>query len=121
MTNLRAIQHSPSAQAGFVPKLTTTLTVIGQKNPVSSHVALLRRMLTNPLVYGDAIVRHDSSVQILADVSVTFNDDLERSVGDSASFFTDGNRLEQHLRETETFGADSDDVSVWELVGILPV
>ena len=75
----------------------------------------------NPFLYGDAIVRHDSGVQILADVSVSFNVDLERSVGDSASFFTDGTRLEQHLRATETFGADSDDVSVWELVGILPV
>ena len=78
-------------------------------------------MLTNPLEYGDAIVQHDSGVQILADVSVAFHDALTRSVVDSASFFANETRLEQHLRAAETFGAYSDDVSVWELVGILPV
>ena len=29
--------------------------------------------------------------------------------------------LEQHFHVMETFSADSDDVSVWELVGLLPV
>ena len=107
MLCLRAIQHSPSAWAGFVPKLTTTLTVTETKAPVLSHVAFLRHMLTNPLEYGDA-----SGVQILADASVAVHDALERSVVDFASFFASETRLEQNLRATETFGAYSDDVSV---------
>ena len=121
VTSLRAIQHSPSAWAGFVPKLTTTLTVTETIIPVLTHVAFLRRMFTNPLEYGDAILQHDSGVQILADVSVAFHDALERSVVDSARYFANETQLEQHLLATETFGAYSAHVSVRELVGILPV
>ena len=40
--------------AGFVPKLTTTLTVTETKIPVLAHVAFLCRTLTNPLEHGDA-------------------------------------------------------------------
>ena len=113
VTGPRAVQHLPSAWAGFLPKLTTTLTVSETKNnPVLSHVAFLRRKLTNPLEYGDAIVQPDPGVQILADVSVAFHDALKRSVVDPHSFFANETRLEQHLRATETFGAYIDDVSV---------
>ena len=47
--------------------------------------------------------------QVFADVNVTLLDVLERSV------------VEQHFHATETFGADRDDVSVWELVGLILV
>ena len=63
-----ATQHSPSAWAGFAPKLTTTLAVTETKIPVLVHVTFLRCTLANPLEYADAIVQHDSGVQILADV-----------------------------------------------------
>ena len=51
--------------------------------------------------------QHDSGVQFLAGGNVTLLDVLERSV------------VEQHFHATETPGADRDEVSVWELVGIL--
>ena len=111
VTSPRAIQHSPSAWAGFVPKMTTMLTVT-EKNPCIISRCILRRMLTNPLEYVDAIAQHDSSMQILPGVSVACHDALERSVVDSASFSANETLLEDHLRATETFGAYSDDVSV---------
>ena len=55
--SLRSIPQFPSAWASFV----------------LSHVAFLRRVLTNPLEHGDAIVQHDSDVQILASVSVALH------------------------------------------------
>ena len=100
----RAVQHSPSAWASFVPKLTKMFTVAETNVP--------RRVLANALEYGDAIVQHDSGVQTLARVSVAFHNALGRSVVDSACFFANETRLEQHLQATETFGARSDDVSV---------
>merc|ERR1712135_180095 len=81
----------------------------------------LRHALTNPLEHGRAAWQHDIGVQILADVNVALHDALERSVVDPTGFFTDETWLEQHFCATETFGADSDDVSVWELVGLLLV
>ena len=46
---------------------------------------------------------------------------LERIVVDSNGSFTNEIWLEQHFHVKETFSADSDDVSVWELVdGIDP-
>ena len=43
------------------------------------------------------------------------HDVLERSVVDSGIW------LEQNFDATDTFGTDSDDVSVWELVGLFLV
>ena len=90
-------------------KGSTCALILNQtKNFGMTHVAFLRRVLTNPLEYGDAIVLHDSGLQILAGVSVTFHNALGRSVVDSASFFVNETSLEQHVRATETFGARSD-------------
>ena len=58
--SLRATQHSPSAWANFAPKLTTMLTGYRSKNPVIAHIAFLRRVVTNHLEHGGAIVQHDS-------------------------------------------------------------
>ena len=66
-------------------------------------------------------VPHGIDVQILADVSVTLRVVLGRSVVTSASFFTSGVWLEQHFRATETFGANSVEVFVWELASLLLV
>ena len=57
--------------------------------------------------------RHD--VQILADVNVTLHKLKERSVVESA---VQRNLAGITLHATETFGANNDDVSVWELVGL---
>ena len=46
---------------------------------------------------------------------------LERSDVDSACSFSGEAWLEQLFRATETFGANSDDVPVWELAGLLLV
>ena len=48
--------------------------------------------------------------------NVTFYVVQGRSVVDSAGSFIIEIWLEQHVHATETFGADSDDVSIWELV-----
>ena len=59
---------SPLSSSTAFRLLFQTLTVAEAKNPVSAHVAILRHTLTNLLEHGDAIVPHDSGVQILADV-----------------------------------------------------
>ena len=59
MPSLCAIQHSPSAWANFVPKLTSPNTVHETKKPVKAHVACLLHVLTHALDHG---------VEILADV-----------------------------------------------------
>ena len=71
VSNIRAIQNFPSAWASFVPKLTTMFTVTETKILGVTHVAFISHLLTNPLEHGDAIVQHDSGLQILADVYVT--------------------------------------------------
>ena len=53
---------------------------------------------------------------ILADVSVTLHEAQVRSVVDSAVFSGRETCLEECFRETEAFGADCVDVSVWEYV-----
>ena len=94
----------PQAWASFVPKVTTMFTV-------TKNSCLRSRCVSSPyahqsLGYGDAIVHHDSGVQILAGVSVAFHNALGRSVVDSAGFVVNETLLEQHLRATETFGSD---------------
>ena len=49
----------------------------------------------------------------LADVNGTLHDVVDRSVVESAGFFTRGTWLDKHFHATETFGAIDDDVSVW--------
>ena len=69
VSSLCATQHSPSAWADFVPKLTSTLTVTENKKILSQLMLhFFAILLTNPLEHGDAIVQHDSGVQILSDV-----------------------------------------------------
>ena len=98
--SLRVTQHSPSAWAGFAPKLTMMHTV-AEKSCLSSR-SILRRVLTNLLEHGCAIDQHDTGVQILVKVSVALHDVLKRSVADSIGFFVDGAWLEQQPRATET-------------------
>ena len=69
VSSLHAFQHSSSAWACFVPKLTSTLTVT-EKILGITHVASLCHLLTT-LEHGDAIGQPDHVVQILADVFVT--------------------------------------------------
>ena len=56
---------------------------------------------------------------LLAGVHVTLHVALERSVVESAGFFANDTWMEKHFRSTETFGPIKDDVSVWELVGLI--
>ena len=72
----------------------------------------------NLLKHGGATWQHDKTVQIHADVNVTLRAVLERSVVDS-----DGKNANEtgwkNTRAKETRGADSEDVSVGEHVGLL--
>ena len=100
MPSLRATQHSPSAWAGFAPKLTMMLTA-AEKSCLGSR-SILRRVLTKLLEHGCAIDQHDTDVQILVKVSEALHDVLKRSVADSTGFSVGGARLEQQSRATET-------------------
>ena len=62
--------------------------------------------------------QHDTNVQIFADVNVTLLEIVKRNVVDSAG--RNAKKLSgKNTRATETFGADRDDVSVREHVGLL--
>ena len=104
MSSLCAFQHSPSAWANFVPKLTSTLTVTENENLGITHVKFLRHLLTNPSEHGDSTKQDDHGVQILADVFTCsaepqspLNAWLERSIvhslGTWPSKSTDGEML----------------------------
>ena len=81
----------------------------------------LRHTLTGLLEHGRAILQHDIGVQLFADVNVTLHVALERSAVESAGFCTSETWLEQYLHASETFGANNDDVFVWELLNNLPL
>ena len=74
-------------------------------------------MLKDPLEYGRATWQHDENVRILGNISVA----LRRIVVGSVGFFANEIWLEQYIDATETFIAYRDDVSVWELEGLLLV
>ena len=57
----------------------------------------------------------------LADGNITLRDVVERSVVESVGFFTGETWLESNVHAMETFSADSDEVSVWELKDLLLV
>ena len=66
-------------------------------------------------ILSDMVVPPDNTTLAfyLADVKVTLHDVVERSVLESAGFFTSGTWQEKHFHATETFSAINDDVSVW--------
>ena len=84
----------------------------------SQRRQLLRHALTRLLEQGRASCQHDIGVQFLAGVSVALRQ--EGSVVDPPASYWEI-WLEQLFCETETFGVNSDEVSVWELVGLLLV
>ena len=65
----------------------------------------LRHALTGPLEHGRSTSRHDIGVQNFADVNATLRQG--RNVVESAGLFAGESWLEQHLRATDTFSADS--------------
>ena len=67
-----------------------------------------------PQSLGKGLPRDNTTVPYnLADVNGTLHDVVERSVVESAGFFTRGTWLDKHFHATETFGAINHDVSVW--------
>ena len=73
------------------------------------------------LEHNRATWQQDIGVQFLASVNVVFHDVLKRNVMEIAGPFASETWLEQHFFAAEAFGANSGDVSVWELVGLLLV
>ena len=84
------------------------------------HRQFFRHVVKGPLEHGRATWQRDMNVHILADVNVTLLNVVERSVVDSAGFKANETGW-KNTRATETFGADSDGVSIWEHVGLLLV
>ena len=60
---------------------------------------------------------HDTAYT-LVDADVTLHEAQERIVVNSAGFSGRETYLDQYFRETEAFGADCDDVFVWEHAGL---
>ena len=78
MSSLCDVQHSPSAWAGFKPKLTATLTVAPNKNPALDLILDLCQVLAGPLEHGCATKQHDIGARALVGAIVELHDVLQR-------------------------------------------
>merc|ERR1712127_596802 len=82
---------------------------------------LFGHALADSSEHGGATRKNYVSVQILPDIDVALHNRLESCVVDSASLLSDEARLEEHLRTTEAFTANGDDVAIGKLVGLFLV
>merc|ERR1712236_3801 len=80
---------------------------------------LLLHTISNTGVHGGA-TRHDSvSIQVLSDVHVTLHDGVVGGLMDTAGLHSQEAGLEESLRAPEPFVANSNDLAVRELIGLL--
>merc|ERR1719379_957447 len=82
---------------------------------------LLCHALTNALEHSGTSRKNDIGIQVLADVHITLHDGLECSVVDTTGLLSNEAWLEQHLWAAEALVADSNDVSIRQLIGLLLV
>ena len=87
---------------------TTMSVIVNGTNAVNSSI------MRSTIAWKRFVPRDNTTFAYdLADVNGTLHDVLERSVVESAGFFTRRTWLDKHFHATETFGAINDDVSVW--------
>merc|ERR1719263_2519334 len=80
---------------------------------------LFRHALADAQEHRGATREHHVGVEVLANVHVALHDGLECGVVDTARLLADEAGLEEHLGASEALVAHSDDVTVWEFVGLL--
>ena len=73
---------------------------------------LFGRALTNAAEHDGASHEHDVAVEVLKDVRIAIHDGLENGVLDATRFLT---------KAVEALACNCDDVSIWELTGLLLV
>ena len=80
---------------------------------------LLLHAVSNSGVHGGAS-RHDNiAVQVLPDVNIAFHDGVVGGLMDTCSLHSQEGRLENGLRTSEPFIADSDDLAIGKFVALL--
>merc|ERR1712050_59919 len=79
---------------------------------------LLRHALPDAREHRGAAREDHIGVQVLADIHIALHNRLEGGVMDATGLLADEARLEKDLWATEPLTADSDDVSIGELVGL---
>ena len=72
--------NSPSAWAGFAPKLTATLAVTQTKNPALDLIPDLCHVLAGPVEHGCATKQHDIGARALVGAIVELHGVLQRFV-----------------------------------------
>merc|ERR1719217_1881880 len=65
--------------------------------------------------------KNDICIEVLANIHVALHNGLESGVMDAARLLANETWLEKNFRAAEPLIADSDDVSIWKLVGLLLV
>merc|ERR1719457_503567 len=80
---------------------------------------LLLHTVGNTGVHGGATGHDSVGIQVLTDINVALHDGVEGGLVDATGFHTKERRLEESLRAAETFVADSNDLAVGKLIGLL--
>merc|ERR1712228_758170 len=77
--------------------------------------------LANACKHRSSAGKHNVCVEVLANINIALHDGLECGVVDATRFLSNETWLEKNLRTAEALTADSDDVSIWQLVSFLLV
>merc|ERR1712200_91852 len=80
---------------------------------------LLLHSVGNTGVHGGATGHDGVGVQVLPDVNIALHDGVVGGLVDTAGFHSEEGRLEEGLRGTEPLVANSDDLAVGKLIGLL--
>merc|ERR1719341_3243876 len=79
----------------------------------------LLHTVSNTGVHGGASGHDSVGIEILTDVNIALHDGVVGGLVDAAGFHSEEGRLEESLWATETFIANSDDLTVGKLIGLL--
>merc|ERR1712061_281152 len=80
---------------------------------------LLLHSVGNTWVHGGAAGQHNVGVQVLPDVHIALHDGVVGGLVDTGVLLAEEGRLEESLGAPEPLVADSDDLAVGKLVGLL--
>ena len=80
---------------------------------------LLLHSLSDTWEHGGTTGHDDVTVQFLTDIDITLDDRVVSSLVDTGGLKTENRWLEEGLWSSESLVTDSDDLTVWQLVGLL--
>merc|ERR1719428_427851 len=87
----------------------------------SKRCQLLRHALSNALEHRSTSRKDNVCIEVFADIHITLHDRLECGVMDTTGLLPDKAWLEQNFRAAEALVANSDDITIWKLIGLLLV